>query len=112
MQLRTGLSRGAVETREADHQAMDRYEIQVAGHLDQRRAHSLSCEELRLLPGGASLLVFSAVDQAALYGLLTRLRDAGLELVAVERILAPADPVKRRGRASEPSKEDFDVTDR
>jgi hypothetical protein len=67
---------------------MDRYEIRVAGHLDQRRATSLGCEALRLLPGGDSLLCFRAVDQAALYGLLTRLRDAGLELVAAERVLA------------------------
>ncbi len=66
--------------------AMDRYEIRVAGHLDPRRARFLGCGELRLLPGGDSLLIFAAVDQAALYGLLTRLRDAGLELIAAERI--------------------------
>jgi len=77
---------------------MDRYQIQVAGHLDQRRAHALGCERLRLLPNGTSLLVFTAVDQAALYGLLTRLRDAGLELVGVERVL--------------PSKEESRVADR
>jgi hypothetical protein len=64
---------------------MDRYEIRVAGHLDQRRAQFLGCEELRLLLGGDSLLIFAAADQAALYGLLARLRDAGLGLVAVER---------------------------
>ena len=58
---------------------MDRYEIRVAGHLDQRHAHALGCEELRLLPDGDSLLIFAAVDQAAVFGLLTRLRDAGLE---------------------------------
>jgi hypothetical protein len=65
---------------------MDRYEIRVAGHLDRRRARFLGCEELRLLPDGCSLLVFAAADQAALYGLLTRLRDAGLEFIAAERI--------------------------
>ena len=64
---------------------MDRYEIRVAGHLDRRHVRFLGCEELRLLPGGDSLLIFAAVDQAALYGLMTRLRDAGLELVAAER---------------------------
>jgi hypothetical protein len=64
---------------------MDRYEIRVAGHLDRRRACFLGCEELRLLPDGDSLLIFRAVDQAALYGLLTRLRDAGLGLIAAER---------------------------
>jgi hypothetical protein len=64
---------------------MDRYEIRVAGHLDQRRAQFLGCQELRLLLGGDSLLIFAAADQAALYGLMARLRDVGLELIAVER---------------------------
>jgi hypothetical protein len=72
---------------------MDRYEIRVAGHLPRRRADSLGCEELRLLPDGDSLLIFAAVDQAALYGLVTRLRDAGLGLVAAERIsMSEEDP--------------------
>jgi hypothetical protein len=69
--------------------AMEHYEIRVAGHLGQRRAQVLGCDALRLLPGGDSQLTFVAVDQAALYGLLTRLRDAGLELVSVERVVAP-----------------------
>lgn len=64
---------------------MEQYEIQVVGHLDERRARALGCSQLRLLPGGRSALIFTAVDQAALYGLLGRLRDAGLELVAAER---------------------------
>jgi len=64
---------------------MDRYEIRVAGHLDQRHTRFLGSDELRLLPGGDSLLLFAAVDQAALYGVLARLRDAGLGLIAVER---------------------------
>jgi hypothetical protein len=75
---------------------MDRYEIRVAGHLDQRRAMSLGCDALRLLPGGDSLLVFGALDQAALYGLVSRLRDAGLELVAVHR--APGQAHARRAQ--------------
>ena len=85
---------------------MDRYEIRVAGHLDQRRAHSLGCEELRLLPGGDSLLAFTAVDQAAVYGLLTRLRDARLELVAAERVPASVEALSCGPRTAEQSKED------
>ena len=90
---------------------MDRYEIRVAGHLGQRRAHFLGCEELRLLPDGDSLLTFAAVDQAALYGLLTRLRDAGLQLVAAERVLASAGSVNHGARTTQPSKEASDVAD-
>jgi hypothetical protein len=69
---------------------MDTYEIRVAGHLSRRRARSLGCDTLRLLPAGESVLTFGAVDQAALYGLLARLRDAGLELLAAQRVTAPA----------------------
>ena len=107
----TGLSRGAIGTAEPEHQGMNRYEIRVAGHLDQRRAHALGCAELRLLPGGDSLLAFTAFDQAALYGLLTRLRDAGLELVAVERMVASAELAHVGARPTEPPKEDSDAAD-
>ena len=72
--------------------SMEQYEIEVVGHLDQRRARALGCQLLRLLPGGDSVLVFAALDQAALYGLLDRLRDAGLELVVAARIPDPVSP--------------------
>jgi hypothetical protein len=65
---------------------MNRYEIRVVGHLDARRARALGAEDCRLLPDGDSILVVSALDQAATYGLLARLRDARLELVSVARI--------------------------
>ena len=65
---------------------MNRYEIRVVGHLDARRAHALGAEECRQLPDGDSILVVSAIDQAATYGLLARFRDAGLELVSIVRI--------------------------
>ena len=70
---------------------MNRYEIRVADSLDPRRAHALGCEDPRRSAGGGSLLTFAAADQSALYGLLARLRDAGIELVEVHRIAAPAE---------------------
>jgi len=90
---------------------MDRYEIRVGGHLDRRHARFLGCEELRLLPGGDSLLIFRAVDQAALYGLLTRLRDAGLGLIAAERMPASAETVMAGTPTTERSKEYSDAAD-
>jgi hypothetical protein len=90
---------------------MDHYEIRVAGHLDQRRARFLGCDELRLLPDGDTLLIFAAVDQAALYGLLTRLRDAGLGLIAAERMPASAESVNDGPRTTERSKEHSDDAD-
>ena len=68
---------------------MECYEIQVVGHLDMRRVRALGCEELRRLPSGDSVLIFAALDQAALYGLFARLRDAGLALVSVRRVQKP-----------------------
>jgi hypothetical protein len=84
---------------------MNRYEIRVAGHIDQRRATALGCTELRLLPDGGSQLVFVAADQAAFYGLMTRLRDAGIELVEVRRVRIPAGTVRAGERSDIPSKE-------
>ena len=65
---------------------MERYEIQVAGHLDTCRARALGCEGLRRLPSGDSVLIFAALDQAALYGVFARLRDANLALASVRRV--------------------------
>ena len=65
---------------------MSRYEIRVEAHLDSRRATALGAESLRLEPDGNSVLVVSAVDPAATYGLLARLRDAGRELLTVCRL--------------------------
>jgi hypothetical protein len=76
---------------------MNRYEIRVVGHLDARRARALGAEECRWLPDGDSILVVTAVDQAATHGLLARLRDTGLELVEVRRI--PLDEAEREGTA-------------
>jgi hypothetical protein len=66
---------------------MTRFEIQVAGHVETRWARALGAEACRLLPDGRSVLLVSAVDAAATYGLIARLRDAGLELVS----LTPSD---------------------
>jgi hypothetical protein len=75
---------------------MERYEIRVVGHLHPRRVHALGCQALVRLPSGDSVLVFEAIDQAALYGLIAQLRDAGLELVTVERTSALNEQIARR----------------
>jgi hypothetical protein len=37
-------------------------------------------------PDGDTVLIGDVVDQAALYGLISRVRDLGLTLIAVERV--------------------------
>lgn len=61
------------------------YEIRVEGHLDPLWADWF--EGLRLAPGpdGTSILAGPVADQAALHGLLGRIRDLGLVLVSVQR---------------------------
>ena len=82
---------------------MNRYEIRVVGHLDARRARALGADECRRLPDGNSILVVTAVDQAATYGLLARIRDAGLELVAVgaHPPVAAGHTTRRRAKVEE-----------
>ncbi len=63
---------------------MNRYVIRVVGHLDTPRARALGAERCRWLVNGQSVLEFGSLDQAATYGVLARLRDAGIELIAVE----------------------------
>ena len=64
---------------------MEFYEIQIKGHLDQRRATGFEGLTLTLLPTGATRLTGAVTDQAALYAILTRIRDLGLPLLLVKR---------------------------
>ena len=62
-----------------------RYEIRLAGHLDARWAAWF--DGLTVCHGGDGTTLISGpiVDQAALHGLLQRVRDLGLPLVSVTR---------------------------
>ena len=62
------------------------YEIRLRGHLDSRWAARLAVPNLIHEPDGTTTLRGIAVDQAALHGLLQRVRDLGLTLVSVIRV--------------------------
>lgn len=64
----------------------DIYEIRLKGHLDQRQAEWLGGFSMTLHPGGETILLGKITDQAALYGLLLRIRDLGVPLIAVNEI--------------------------
>ena len=61
------------------------YQICVRGHLDTGWAARLSVPSLTHETDGTTILGIAA-DQAALHGLLQRVRDLGLTLVSVIRI--------------------------
>jgi hypothetical protein len=70
--------------REYDNLAI--YEIVVKGKLDSRWSHWFA--DMQIIPqtDGSSLITGPIADQAALYGVISRLRDLGLVLVCVHRV--------------------------
>lgn len=62
------------------------YQIKVEGHLNP--SWSAWFEDLALIhdPDGSTALTGSIVDQAALQGVLIKIRDLGLTLISVQRI--------------------------
>ncbi len=65
---------------------VETYRIRVKGHLDDRWSDWLGDMTLHLQEDGTTLMVGPVVDQAALYGLIIRIRDLGLPLLSVRRL--------------------------
>ena len=62
------------------------YEIRLAGHLDQRWAEWFDGLTLTHHSDGTTVLHGPVVDQAALHGLLQKVRDLALPLVSVGQV--------------------------
>jgi hypothetical protein len=63
------------------------YQIRIKGHLGQQWTEWFEGLTITLEDDGDTLLTGPVVDQAALHGLLKKVRDLGLPLISV-------DPVK------------------
>lgn len=59
------------------------YEIRLKGHLDARWSAWFDGLNLTREHDGTTLLQGSIIDQAALHGLLAKVRDVGLPLISV-----------------------------
>ncbi len=62
------------------------YEIRIKGHLDDRWRDWFEGLIITLEDNGDTLLTGPIIDQAALHGVLKKLRDSGLPLVSVNPI--------------------------
>ena len=73
------------------------YQINIEGHLDDRWADWFENASISLEENGDTLITCPVVDQAALHGLLKKVRDLGIPLLSVNSI-----------QAAQPTDIDFD----
>ncbi len=69
-----------------DHDESGFYEIRIKGHLDDRWSAWFEGLTLTLEDNGNTLLTGLVVDQAALYGILKKVRDVGMSLISVNPV--------------------------
>ena len=65
---------------------VDTYRIRVRGHLDDRWSDWLGGLAIQRQSDGTTALIGPVVDQAALHGVIIRIRDLGLPLLSVRRV--------------------------
>ena len=62
------------------------YEIRIKGHLGHLWTDWFGGLSIRLEDNGDTVLTGPVVDQAALHGLLKKVRDLGMPLISVRRV--------------------------
>jgi hypothetical protein len=62
------------------------YQIKLEGHLGQGWSGWFGDMTIHLEDGGDTVLTGRVIDQAALYGLIRKVRDLGLPLISVIRV--------------------------
>ena len=78
------MSGGAVD-RSLHYAQKEYYEIRVKGHLDPRWSEWFQGLTVTRTESGETILSGPVVDQAALHGLLAKIRDLNLTLISVTR---------------------------
>jgi hypothetical protein len=68
---------------------MTNYQIHLEGHLDHAWSDWLNGSTINHQADGTTLLIHAVPDQAALFGLLIKIRDLGLPLISINQIKLP-----------------------
>ena len=63
----------------------DIYELRIQGHLEDHWSEWLGGLAVQRPEDGTTVLVGRVVDQAALHGVISRIRDLGVPLLSVRR---------------------------
>lgn len=71
------------------------YEIRTQGHIGERWSDWFEGVDLVQEPDGTTVFRCPALDQAALHGLLAKVRDLGLPLISVTPTRTSFDPNTR-----------------
>jgi hypothetical protein len=69
--------------------AVPEYEIQVAGHLGPRWSAWFDGLAIATDDDGTTVIRGPVVDQAALHGLIQKLRDFGIPLISLSQVPSP-----------------------
>jgi hypothetical protein len=74
------------------------YQIRVKGHLGRQWTDWFGGLTVTLEDNGDTFLTGAVADQAALYGLLRKVRDLGLPLISVNRVLFNERHLQKGGK--------------
>jgi hypothetical protein len=94
-------------TRAAHPHEAGRYEIRLTGHLDAHWATWFDGLTVSRESDGSTVVSGLIADQAALHGVLQRVRDLGLPLVSVTRIGPDPSPITGTEAESIPTTKDI-----
>ena len=96
------------QTPAPDRSEAERYEVRLKGHLDAHWTAWFDGMIVSRQSDGTTVISGPVADQAALHGLLQRVRDLGLPLVSVDRVEDDQPPGTTPTRDSAPN---YDIGD-